>query len=118
MKPRTIKSSCTWSYDLEIGETTWNIEGKVDFMITPGDPGCRYTHNGDGWPPTGPEVEFWNECITGLTISVYDGSHEEIGDVAVPISSLTPAQVKYFTGFFGKVMERLEEDVLSTDYSD
>jgi len=28
-----------------------------EVMISRGDPGCRYTRNGDGWPPEPPEIE-------------------------------------------------------------
>ena len=37
----------------------------VKYTVTPGDPGCRYTKNGDGWPPSGPEIE-WQATLTKL----------------------------------------------------
>lgn len=46
-----------------------SVEGTVEYTVTPGDPGCRYTRNGDGWPPTPPEVEFYNERITKVMLS-------------------------------------------------
>ena len=50
------------------------IDYVLDCHYTPGDPGCRYTRNGDGWPPTGPEVEF-TAIATMLTLE--DGSERE-----------------------------------------
>lgn len=39
------------------------IDYVLDCHYTPGDPGCRYTRNGDGWPPSPPEVEFVANCV-------------------------------------------------------
>jgi len=39
------------------------IDYNLDYSWSPGDPGCRYTKNGDGWPPTGPEVEWFPKCV-------------------------------------------------------
>lgn len=39
------------------------IDYVLDCHYTPGDPGCRYTRNGDGWPPSPPEVEFVPNCV-------------------------------------------------------
>lgn len=39
------------------------IDFKVDYTYHPGDPGCRYTANGDGWPPSGPEIELFPHCV-------------------------------------------------------
>jgi hypothetical protein len=40
---------------LSLGQAT--VEVFVTYVVHPGDPGCRYTANGDGWPPEPPEVE-------------------------------------------------------------
>ena len=29
----------------------------ITYTVEPGDPGCRYTSNGDGWPAIAPSVE-------------------------------------------------------------
>lgn len=34
----------------------------ADVIVTPGDPGCRMTTNGDGWPPTAPTAECEGGC--------------------------------------------------------
>lgn len=66
-----VRSSLEWTaYVGENQELT--IEGTVQFIATPGDPGCRHTRNGDGWPPTPPEVEFYNPVITGMLLSIGD----------------------------------------------
>jgi len=39
------------------------IAFELEYDITPGDPGCWRTPNGDGWPPSGPEVEYYPKCI-------------------------------------------------------
>ncbi len=40
------------------------LELSIDYVVHPGDPGCRHTANGDGWPPTPPEVDVinWSIC--------------------------------------------------------
>lgn len=42
--------------DLGMGCATIDVD--VEFVVHRGDPGCRYTANGDGWPPTPDEVEI------------------------------------------------------------
>ena len=46
------------------------IEGTVKYCVTPGDPGCRYTPNGDGWPPSPPECEFYDPRITKFNLDL------------------------------------------------
>jgi hypothetical protein len=40
------------------------LEFTLDYTVYPGDPGCRMTRNGDGWPPSPPEVEFEVKSVT------------------------------------------------------
>lgn len=41
----------------EFGPDLITVEVSVSYSISPYDPGCRYTRNGDGWPPSDGEVE-------------------------------------------------------------
>jgi hypothetical protein len=78
-----------WQYE---GDNGVLFNGQSDYHWIPGDPGCRYTRNGDGWPPTAPEVEFSNHRITGLEVPLREagalgmGLKELNGYVQVPIS--------------------------------
>jgi hypothetical protein len=40
-----------------------SLDFVIDYKYTAGDPGCRYTRNGDGWPPSGPEVDWTAKCV-------------------------------------------------------
>lgn len=106
-----MKRTTDWFFELDLGDVVFDIEGDVEYDVTPGDPGCRYTPNGDGWPPSPPEVEFWNERVTKLTISLTLVA--QFDDIVVPVETLTPNQKEYLTAQFEKVRERLAEDTLA-----
>lgn len=63
------KVSGTLNYTYEPDEGEGPIEGataieyEIEYLWYPGDPGCRYTPNGDGWPPSGPEVDWEAKCV-------------------------------------------------------
>lgn len=50
-------------FDLEDKPLVTSLDFVIDYSYTPGDPGCRYTRNGDGWPPSGPEVDWRAKCV-------------------------------------------------------
>lgn len=47
-----------WDGDTQGRRVQYGYQCTVTANVYAGDPGCRYTKNGDGWPPTGPEVEI------------------------------------------------------------
>lgn len=54
------------------GAKVAELEYEISFTYTPGDPGCRYTKNGDGWPPSGPEVD-WSADLLNISADDRDG---------------------------------------------
>jgi hypothetical protein len=78
------KGSIDWQYEFE-GDLVLSVifHGDSDYHWTPGDPGCRYTRNGDGWPPTDPEVEFFNHRVTELEIATAHGSIKIVVDKTI-----------------------------------
>jgi hypothetical protein len=50
---------------LKLGYAT--VEVSVQYVVHPGDPGCRYTANGDGWPPSPPEVEVSDWIVSRVS---------------------------------------------------
>ena len=71
-----------WSNETELLNDfiiTIELAGSCDYYYTPGDKGCRYTPNGDGWPPSPPEVEYSNFIAERLVVALWkDG--EKKGD--------------------------------------
>ncbi|RDJ34930.1 MAG: hypothetical protein DWQ19_08840 [Crenarchaeota archaeon] len=39
------------------------IDLELDYTYQPGDPGCWRTSNGDGWPATGPDIDWATRCV-------------------------------------------------------
>lgn len=62
-----VSGTLKYTYEPDEGEgpieTATAIEYLIEYQWYPGDPGCRYTPNGDGWPPSGPEVEWEAKCV-------------------------------------------------------
>jgi hypothetical protein len=57
------------TYNWEYEEDGLNIEGTVEYCLTPGDPGCRTFRNGDpGYPPDPPEIELYDAIITSFIV--------------------------------------------------
>ncbi len=42
------------------------VEYEMEYSIDPGDPGCRMTLNGDGWPSSPACIEMTSLIITGV----------------------------------------------------
>lgn len=51
----------------ELGLSCATVEVSIDFTVHAGDPGCRHTPNGDGWPPEPPEVDIASWFVVGVT---------------------------------------------------
>jgi hypothetical protein len=98
----STKGTHDWQYEMPEDEpgvpqtVATTLHGDSDYTITPGDPGCRYTRNGDGWPPSPAEVEFYNHRVLeieltftspngkeqiGLTLPVPKGNQKTLGDM-------------------------------------
>lgn len=64
-----FEHKCEWT-DPQGREHSIVIRGS----ISPADPGCRYTRNGDGWPETPAGIEdYIIETSDGIEISDDDG---------------------------------------------
>jgi hypothetical protein len=74
------KVDVAWSDERELpGGFTETIEifGVCEYHVTPGDPGCRYTRNGDGWPPSPPEFEYFNFVGTRLVVAIWKDDEKQ-----------------------------------------
>lgn len=89
---RTATGTVTWDYELPESEpgvpncVVATVNGESEYTASPGDPGCRYTRNGDGWPPTGPEVEIHTHRVKSITLDLTtpDGKQNEMVELPVP----------------------------------
>lgn len=112
MRNRNVKGEHGWVVEVEGEDHTLTIEGTVDYDVTPGDPGVRTFRNGDpGYPPTPPEVEFYNEAIDKVTISL-GGNNVLLGDFVIQNKNLAESQRKQFLEMFEGQREQLEEHIL------
>lgn len=83
LKPMRVR----FAYDRD------EIEYLITATVSPGDPGCRYTKNGDGWPPTGPECEVERVTLDGAEVpsepfwtdDVYEAAFKAADEATAPI---------------------------------
>jgi hypothetical protein len=113
MRRYDLHGSHQWNDTIELlGNSELQIEGTADYTVTPGDPGVRTFRNGDpGYPPSPPEVEFFNEAIDKVTISI-EVEHVFTGEFVVYNKDLTESQRKQFLELFEGQREQLEEHIL------
>lgn len=112
MRRYDLHGSHQWNDTIDLGDCELQIEGTANYTVTPGDPGVRTFRNGDpGYPPSPPEVEFFNEAIDKVTFSV-GGDNVILGDFVVHNKYLTESQRKQFLALFEGQREQLEEHIL------
>lgn len=56
------------------------IDVRIDADIFEGDPGCRYTPNGDGWPPYPAHAELTGVHVEKVYGDGYERTRDECGD--------------------------------------
>ncbi len=80
------------------------VELAVDFVVHPGERGCRYTANGDGWPPTPPEVEITHWRVVKVTAA---------GAAVTPHAEALPALVEWVVKRIADDRESIEGELLA-----
>lgn len=60
-----------WDGDTKGRRIQYGYQCTVTATVYAGDPGCYRTPNGDGWPPTGPEVEIVSVEVHDVVVYCY-----------------------------------------------
>lgn len=90
----------------EFGPDLITVEVSIAYSISPYDLGCRYTSNGDGWPPSGGEVEDVEFTVKSAV------SYDEMGEELRFSQAEFPAIVKAINEHFDadeKFRNRIDE---------
>ena len=69
----------------EFGPDLIDVELSIAYDIEPYDPGCRYTTNGDGWPPSGGGVIDVEIAVTSAKSYNEDGRELRFSPAEFPI---------------------------------